>query len=816
MPTKRKRRAIPLALISLAALVLAAPAAQAAPAAPARYEGASAGGGVVVFSTTEPLVPGDTDLQRDIYVRELDEALGHVTRQVSLGPTGGNDSYAVQFQAIDATGDRVFFATKERLTAADTDNAEDVYVRDLASNKTTLVSAGDPSCAASQCGHANLDASAVAGGVVDEGDRVFFVSFEQLSSQDEDEGPDLYVRDLEAGTTTLVSTPAPSCSGCGGGTKPVVFQGASADGTKAIFTTAEPLAGEDKDAAGDLYERDLGAAQTKLVSTPGAGPGACPAGSCEPSNSTISANGAHVFFETTERIAAGDSDKSQDVYDWSGGVATRASTGAGGGNGEHNATLFQESPESGAAVFFATDEQLAIEDTDEAQDVYVRSGGETELVSIGDGSCTTLGQAPDFFCEKPATLNWVAPDGTLAVLSSQEPLLAADEDESVDLYARTLGPSPATTLVSRPGTTCGDPECGNAAQDATFAGASANGVHLFFTTAEALGPPAKGEPSGPGDRDERTDVYDRSGGVTAWTSAGQLSGGGLFSGNGAFDAFLQGASGDGARAFLTTAERLTEADQDSVDDVYERSPGGTLLVSQGNDPELEAELAPHVPVLEGTHPESPDESTEPEVVGSEPVAEAAIKVYTTSDCSGEPVAIGSAEQLEEGIPVQVAKGSTTSFRATAEAEGFISTCSAPIVYRQEGPEEEGEGEKEEGGGGGSGGGGGIQLRPVSTTPAPSPGGLIPLLVTPRTRITFGPAFKTRLRHPVFRFADSTGQAGTTFSCKVDRGRWAPCASPLKLKKLNLGKHVFEVEGVNAIGVPEPQPSKRPFKLVRSS
>jgi hypothetical protein len=802
MPTKRKRDAILLALVALAALALAAPTALAAPAAPAHYEGASAGGGVVVFSTTEPLVPGDTDLQRDVYVRELDEALGHVTRQVSLGPTGGNDSYVAQFQAVDAAGDRVFFSTKERLTAEDTDSAEDVYVRDLLSNKTTLVSAGDPSCSASKCGHANLDASAVSGGVAGAGDRVFFVSFEQLSSQDKDEGPDLYVRDLEAGTTTLVSTPAPSCSGCGAGTKPVVFQGASADGTKAIFTTVEPLVGEDKDVAGDLYERDLSAAQTELVSTPGTGPEACPAGSCEPSNSTISASGAHVFFETSERIAVGDSDKSQDVYDWSAGVATRASTGAGGGNGEHNATLFRESSESGAAVFFATDEKLAAADTDEAQDVYVRSGSETELVSIGDGSCTTLGQAPDFFCEKPATLNWVAPGGTIAVLSSQEPLLAADKDESVDLYARTLGPSPATTLVSQQGPTCGDPECGNGEDDATFAGASANGAHLFFTTPEALAPPAEGEPSGPGDRDERTDVYDRSGGATAWVSAGQLSGGGLFSGNGAFDAFLQGSSGDGASAFLTTGERLTEADHDAEVDVYERSPGGTLLVSQGNDPELEAELAPPVPVLEGTHPESPAASTEPDIYGSEPLTEASIKLYTTPGCSGEPVATGSGEELEEGIAATVASGSTTSFRATAEAEGFISSCSAAVVYRQVEPPI-----GEEGGGGG---GTSTSLRPGSSPKPPGP--LISLLVTPQTRITFGPAFKTRLRRPVFRFADATGQAGTTFLCELDRQRWKGCTSPFKLPKLGQGRHVFGVKGVNAVGVAQPQPTKRSFKV----
>ncbi len=816
----RPGRAAFVALTALASAVAAAaaPGAPAAQAAAAHYEGVSAGGTVAVFSTTDTLVPGDTDTQPDVYVRELDEGLGYVTREASLGPTGGNDSYVAQYQAVDAAGDRVFFSTKERLTAADKDTAEDVYVRDLAENKTTLVSAGDPSCAPSGCGTANVDAGAAPGGIVDEGNRVFFVSSEQLSPQDKDVGPDLYVRDLEAGTTALVSAAAPSCSGsCGSGSSPAVFQGASADGSKAIFTTTESLASADEDTKADLYERDLsaggGSGETKLVSTPGSGPGACPSGSCEPSTSAISANGGHVFFETGERIAGEDSDESQDVYEWSAGVvklvsrpdATCAGSECGDGNEAH-AARFAASSASGEAVFFLTEEALegADEDSTSTQDVYVRRGSSTELVSAGDPSCeaSDCGNGAD-----PAKLEWVSPNGATAVLSTAEPLSAEDEDSQADVYARAL-PGGPTTLVSKPGPTCIDPECGNGPHDASFSGASSGGAHLFFTTDEALAPPVEGDASGLGDRDEYTDVYDRNGGTTTLVSAGQLGGEGPYSGNGEYDAQLRGVSGDAAHAFLTTSERLTGEDHDPEEDVYERSPSGTLLVSQGNDPELEAELAPPAPILEGTQPESPAASTEPEVFGSEPppVVEASIKLYTTPDCSGEQVATGTTEELEEpGIAVKVAAGSTTAIRATAEAEGFISSCSAAVVYEQRDSEPRVEEE---------GGGGGASLGPRVEAPSPKPaGGLISLLQTPKTRITFGPAFKTRLRRPVFRFADSTGQAGTRFVCKLDRGGWKACASPIKLRKLSRGKHMFEVKGINAVGAAEAQPSKRSFKLV---
>lgn len=802
MPSQRKLRAILPAIAAIAALALVAPAAF---GADAHYEGISEDGGVAVFSTTDKLVAGDTDTQRDVYVRDFEEGFGYVTRQASLGPTGGNDAFAAQFLAIDPTGEKVFFSTRERLAAADKDTATDIYVRDLESNTTTLVSAGSASCAASDCGNGDVEAGAVDGGVTDGGNEVFFISSEKLTTQDGDESGDVYLRDLEAGTTTLVSAGGSPCSGtCGSGPKAAFFQGASADGSKVIFTTAESLVSADVDTEADLYERNLTSGETKFVSTPGAGSEACPAAhNCEPSNSGISADGSHVFFETNERVTAGDGDDAQDVYDWSGGIASLVSTGPSGGDGTANA-LFEGSSSDGSEVFFATAESLLAADIDSVQDIYVRrDGSSTELVSAGDPSCS----GPPANCgngSSPALLQWIAADGSIAVLSTAEPLTAEDDDAKADVYSRAL-PGGPTSLVSRPGPTCTDPECGDGNHNASFSGASADGSHIFFVTAEALAPPASGDSTGPGDRDERTDAYDRSGGLTSLVSAGQLTGSGPYSGNGAFDAQLQGASADGSSTFLVTKEQLTAEDSDVGEDVYMRSGGGTLLVSRSNDAQLEAELAPPGPVLEGTDPESPDAATSIRVFGTEPVEGATIKLYSSSNCTGEPVATGTAAQLEEpGIHVLVALESATTFRAIAEAEGFVSPCSGEVSYRQE-SEESFEG----------GGGGGPRQTPKATTLA----GLGPLIPipheVPQTRITFGPAFKTRIHRPVFRFTDATGQQDTKFICKLDRAAWKSCSSPLKLPKVALGKHLFRVKGVNAVGAWEAKPTKREFKLVAS-
>jgi Tol biopolymer transport system component len=776
----------PIALLAVViAACMAAPVAQAEDAS---YEGISASGDVALFSTVDKLVPGDTDTRRDIYERSFDVvAEGPVTRQVSFGPNGGNSAFDAQYLGTDAAGSEVFLSTVERLTATDKDAAADLYVRDLEENTTTLVSRGDASCAGTNCGNANVDAAAVAGGIVAGGERIFFASLERLSAADTDSSADVYVRDLEAEETILVSDGDPGCTGpgCGNGVQPAFFQGVSSDGTMAVFSSAEALVDQDTDSAGDLYRRDVDGEATTLVSTPGI----CPEATCTPVYGGISASGAHVYFETQERIDLFDSDDFQDVYDWSAGVATLASRGPDGGNGDFDAR-YLDSAEDGSAVFFATNEQIDEgADGDGVEDVYVR-GVATALVSAGDPSCalTECGDGP-----VPSFLRWVSADGDVALLSTVEPLTAADEDSSVDVYRRDL-PGGPIALISRADPTCAAPDCGNGAHNSNFAGASADGSRVFFVTAEPLAE---------GDTDLQTDVYERAGGATTRVSVGQ------FNGNGAHDAHLLGLSSDGSRAFLVTAERLSEGDNDpGEDDVYERAAAVTLLVSTGNG----QELGPGAPTSLTTDPPGSGETTTPTIHGQS-VEGAAIKIYTEPDCSGEQAkdpggepAGGSAEELadpEAGIAVSVASGSATTFYATAELEGIVSACSQGVTYEHQSDDPPG--------GGGSGSGGGDSPSPP-VPPLKTHSGGIPY-VAPVTRITFGPAFKTRARRPVFRFTDSTGQPDTRFVCKLDKGRWKPCGSPCKLKSLGRGKHVFSVKAVNAVGVWEASPTKRRFKLV---
>jgi len=771
-------RSISLALLCAVAVLV--PVASAL-ADSAFYDGSSSDGKIAVFSTKEQMVPGDTDGELDVYVRAFDSAAGeYVTREVSIGPKGGNDTLPALYNGLSADGTKAFFSTAEPLVPGDTDSSRDVYLRNLAQNKTVLVSQGDDSCAGAGCGNGNVNSDFAPEGVAADGDTVFFTTTESLDDLDTDGSLDIYARRIAAEETVWVSAGDSSCAAgpCGNGPEGSSFRGIDQAGDRAVFRTAEVLSSQDADAEADIYERDLNAETTKLVSV--AGP--CPSAPCTPSYGGISPDGSHVFFETGEKLSGSDTDSVQDVYDWSSGTATLASIGTGGGNGTGIAR-YAETSADGKAVYFLTEESLEAADADSEQDVYRNLEGTTTLISAGEGG---KGNGPFL-----ASLDFVSQQGSpeRAVFSTSEPLVAADADSNQDVYERSAG---VTTLLSI------GSEASGPSFNASFAGASADATKVFFVTVEHLVPQ---------DTDNSADVYRRSASGIVLVSVGQING------NKELSASPQGVSADGAKAFFVTQERLTEGDNDAEQDVYGWSEGTTLLVSARNG----ITLGPPPPTLEKTLPASPGPSTTPTIVGQADSG-SAIKIYKTANCSGLVVAQGSAEELASPgltVTVEVALGSTTNYSATAEAEGIVSSCSGSIAYKQEDPlpppppGEEGGGSTGGGSTGGTGSTGG-------KTGSGGSGGTVKggiVYVTPLPRITFGPASKTRLRRPTFRFVDSTEQPGTKFFCRVDKQRWSGCSSPIKVKKLKLGRHVFSLKAVNAVGTAGPSPVKRAFRVV---
>jgi Tol biopolymer transport system component len=785
------------AVLVLAASLLAAPGAG---AAPATYKGSSADGTIVFFETAEQLLPGDTDTKRDVYERYFDSEPGvetNVTREVSLGPAGGDNAFDATFEKANKEGTKVFFSTEESLVEADTDRSTDVYMRNLEGGKatTTLVSRGESGCAPT-CGNAAIDAG-FAGASAD-GSKAFFVTQEQLTAGDNDNSVDIYERDLPTGETVLVSAGSSSCpTECGNGPHGVTSLAVSRDGSYAYFTSDEALAPEDGDASTDIYVRELaGGGATRLVSRADAGCPGCGGEGKVPVFRGTSENGARVFFSTEEKLAGADNDGATDIYarDLPNGPTILISGGT-----EGKTATFAANSSDGEHVFFNSVEPLSAADKDEVSDVYEWSqgAGAPSLVTTTPCSSNCVGATFDAASEDSATVLF----STSAQLSSEDLDGGAE-----DIYAQEIGGG-EPTLVSR-GPACGG--CGNGSAAARFDRASADARDVVFTTAEALSPE---------DGDSEDDIYSRDT-VAEETSLITTSPSYCPLKKGYCGATFVDASADGNRVFFATVERFTLEDGDNDVDVYERFLGPTraedvtTLVSTGNSPNLE--LGPPTPTLEGTTPASPAASTSPAVFG-EAEELSSVNLYSNASCTGEPVAHGSAAQFASpGIGVTVGLEETASFWATADSEGFLSPCVGPVVYRQESAvQEEGGGSGGAGGGssGGSAGGGQPKTETTGGGGSRRGGEERPVYVAPHTRITFGPAAKTRSRNPVFRFTDATGQEGTTFRCRVDRRPWQGCRSPLRLKKLARGRHTVEVIAVNAVGISEARPAMRKFKVV---
>ncbi len=74
--------------------------------------------------------------------------------------------------------------------------------------------------------------------------------------------------------------------------------------------------------------------------------------------------------------------------------------------------------------------------------------------------------------------------------------------------------------------------------------------------------------------------------------------------------------------------------------------------------------------------------------------------------------------------------------------------------------------------------------------------------------------KTRKHSLKLRF--SSTEAGSTFTCKLDKGKAKACKSPYTAKGLKVGTHVLVVVATDAAGNADPTPAKLKFKVLKKT
>ncbi len=252
---------------------------------------------VAFMSYATNLVSGDTNGVGDVFVRDL---VAHTTERVSVNDAGAQGTGASSFPRMSDTG-LVVFQSSSALVSGDTNGAQDIYVRDLATDTTRLVSLNDAS--------ASGDSNSERPSITSNGRYVAFASSaSNLVTGDTNGNYDIFVRDLASNTTRRVSVNDAGAEVSGTSQAPSI----SASGRYVAFSsTATTLVSGDTNDDSDVFVRDLTANTTLRLSVNNLGT----QGNNGSDVPCISADGRYVTFHSlATNLVSGDTNNALDIF----------------------------------------------------------------------------------------------------------------------------------------------------------------------------------------------------------------------------------------------------------------------------------------------------------------------------------------------------------------------------------------------------------------------------------------------------------------------------------------------------------------------
>jgi Tol biopolymer transport system component len=254
---------------------------------------------VAFASAASNLVPGDTNGQMDVFLR--DRTTGR-TRRVSTA-AGRQANGRSRLPAIAADGSAVAFASNAtNLATRDTNRAEDVFVYRVASGTLRRVSIG--------AGGAQANGASTRPALSGDGRVVAFQSLaSNLVAHDTNAVLDVFARDLATHLTERVDVP----TGTRGQARQRSFAvSISADGRDVGFTSAAAnLVSGDTNGHYDAFVRDRVSHTTTRVSLTASGQQVA----SEAELSSLSGDGRFATFRTAAAAVTGDTNGHFDVFE---------------------------------------------------------------------------------------------------------------------------------------------------------------------------------------------------------------------------------------------------------------------------------------------------------------------------------------------------------------------------------------------------------------------------------------------------------------------------------------------------------------------
>jgi len=321
----------------------------------------SADGRYVVFASfASNLVSGDTNNAEDIFLR--DTKMGNTTRISvdSNGKQANGDSFD---PTISADGRYVAFdSNASNLVSGDTNGVIDVFLRDTQTNTTTRIS---------------VDSNGVQGNNYSEFPSISadgrYVAFDSgasnLVSGDTNGVDDIFLHDKQTGTTTRLSVDSSGKQGNDNSDSPSI----SADGHYvAFYSYASNLVSGDTNNRVDVFLRDRQAGTTTRLSVNSSGV----QGNDDSLNPAISADGRDVAFSSyATNLASGASNGSSNIYlrDTQTASTTRLSANSSGVSGNGDSDFSSISGDGRYVAFSSIASNLVSGDTNGIDDdIFLR------------------------------------------------------------------------------------------------------------------------------------------------------------------------------------------------------------------------------------------------------------------------------------------------------------------------------------------------------------------------------------------------------------------------------------------------------------
>ncbi|MGH2989642.1 MAG: hypothetical protein ACRDMA_07230 [Solirubrobacterales bacterium] len=346
----------------------------------------SADGRFVAFSSRATNLSADTETGLNVYVRDLQANTTTLVSRQSAGDGGAGGDDASFIARISADGRRVAFASRaDNLSGADDNDLENIFVRDLQANTTTLVSR------AAGAGGAGADDSSFRPAISPDGRFVAFDSdADNLSSADDNAFLNVFLRDIETNTMTLVSRQSAGDGGSGGD-ESSFGASISRGGDRVEFASrANNLSDADDNEFESVFVRDLEANRTTLVSRPSGGDSG--AADDTSNRGEISADGRFVGFDSpADNLSDADDNAVSNVFVRNLDMETttlvsRRSAAEGGAGGDGDSFDAFPSADGRFVAFDSEANNLSDLDADPTSDVFVR-----DVLGEGGGGDGPLG-----------------------------------------------------------------------------------------------------------------------------------------------------------------------------------------------------------------------------------------------------------------------------------------------------------------------------------------------------------------------------------------------------------------------------------------